>query len=759
MTVAIAADPRSLRRLEDGRFLRGEARYIDDAPAEGMLHAVFVRSPHAHAGLGAIDAAAALAVPGVRAVLTAADMAAEGAGVLPCAASPPLVRPLVVPPRHPLATGAVRHVGEAVALVLADSVAAARDGAEALAVDYDAMPAVTGTAEAARPGAPAVWPQAPDNIAFRFQRGDGGATAAAFAGAAHEVRLDLVNNRVVAAAMEPRGAVAQHDPATGRLHLALSGQDVHGIRRDTAACLGVAPESIHVTCPDVGGGFGMKNVLHPEYAALLVAARRLGRPVRWVADRTEEFTSGVHGRDNVTTARLALDAEGRFLGLDVSTLGNLGAYASSLGPGAHTMAPSSAMGGLYDIPAIFMDVLGVFTHTVPLDAYRGAGKPEANYIIERLIDVAAVQLGMDRVALRRLNLVSGFPHTGAFGITIDTGEFTDNLVRALAAADMPGLPARRAAALARGRRLGQGVACFLETSRGALTEDGGVRFLPDGTVELLAGTQSNGQGLATSFAQLGAARTGLPVEAFRLVQGDSDVVAKGGGHGGARSLVMAGTALRMALDGAIDKARTEAARLLQAEPAALRFADGAFGTAEGAGITLTDLVRALPPGTLDTGAHNPNEDFVFPNGCHVAEVEVDPETGAVALTRYLAVDDYGVLVNPLLCEGQVQGGVVQGIGQALLEGVTYDPESGQLLTATFSDYTIPRAADLPALEVMFVEHPTARNPLGAKGSGQAGAIGAPQVVMNALADAVGARHIDMPATPERVWRACRDAGL
>ena len=752
-----ADDPRSLRRLEDERFLRGAGQYADDVPSAGHLHAAVLRSPHAHAEILRIHAADAAAMPGVRGVFTAADLLADGIRPLPCAMALAAVAPLIVPPRHALAAGRVRFLGEAVALVVADSAAAARDAMERVEVEYQALPAVTVPDAALADAAPQLWPQAPGNLAFRFQRGDRDAVRAAFAAAVYAVRAELVNNRVVAAAMEPRAAMAEHDAATGRMRLLLSGQDVHGLRRDLAACFGVAPGMIQVMCPDVGGGFGMKNVLHPEYVALLWAARRLGRTVRWVADRTEDFLSGVHGRDNLTRARLALDAEGRFLALDVETIGNLGAYVSALGPGAHTNAPSTAMGGLYAIPAIHMDVRGAFTNTVPLDAYRGAGKPEANYVIERLIDIAAHQLGRDRVALRQANLIDAFPYRSALGITIDTGRFQDNMTTALSASDQAGFAARRDDAARRGRLLGRGIACFLETSRGKPTEDAAVRFRKDGTVELLVGTQSNGQGLETSFAQLAARRLGLPVEQCRLVQADSDRIPSGGGHGGARSLVMGGTALVMALDAALDKARTEAGRLLQADPGCLAFAAGQFRTPEGASVGLIEMVRALPAGTLDSGAHNPNEAFVFPNGCHVAEVEVDPETGAVALLRYVAADDYGILVNPLLTEGQVQGGLAQGIGQALMEGVAYDGASGQLLTATFQDYTLPRAADLPWLEVRFNEHPTARNPLGAKGSGQAGAIGAPQAVMGAIADALGIAHLDMPATPERVWRACCEA--
>ncbi len=750
-----ADDARSLRRLEDERFLRGAGRYADDVPAAGHLHALVLRSPHAHAAIVGIQTQEAAAMPGVQGVFTGADLLADGIRPIPCAMTLPPDASLVVPPRHALASGRVRHVGEAVALVAADSAAAARDALEQVIVDYDDLPAVAALGDALAAGAPQVWPEAPGNLAYRYERGDRAAVAAALATAAHTVGLDLVNNRVVAASLETRTALAEHDPATGRMRLLLSGQDVHGIRRDLAHCFGVPPGTIHVVCHDVGGGFGMKNVLYPEHVALLWAARRLGRPVRWTADRTEDFLSGVHGRDNLTRARLALDADGRFLALHVETTANMGAYVSALGPSAQTVAPATAMGGLYAIPAVFMDVRGAFTNTVPVDAYRGAGKPEANYVVERLVDAAAHRLGRDRVALREANLIREFPYTSALGITMDTGRFGDNLAAALRAADRAGFAARRADAARGGRLLGLGVACFLETSRGKPGEDGAVRFLRDGTVELLSGVQSNGQGHETSFAQLAATRLGLPVEQCRLVQADSDRIASGGGHGGARSLPMGGTALVMAVDAALAKAHAEAARLLQADKARVSFTDGLFQIAEGASISLLDMIRTLPAGTLDADAHNPNEAFVFPNGAHVAEVEVDPETGTVSLLRYVAADDYGILVNPLLTESQVQGGLAQGIGQALMETVHYDDGSGQLLTASFQDYTMPRASDLPWLEVCFNEHPTARNPLGAKGAGQAGAIGAPQTVMSAVADALGIAHLDMPATPERVWRACR----
>ena len=751
-----ADDPRSARRVEDDRFLRGVGAYTDDLAGEAALHAIFVRSPNAHARIGAIDTGAAASMPGVLAVFTAADLLGEGVRPIPCAMRLPSVEPLIVPPRHALAAGHVRHVGEAVAMVVAETRVAARDAAEQVTADYEELPAVVLPGAALADGAPRIWPEAPGNLAYRFERGDRDAVARAFETAAHRVTLELVNNRVVAASLETRAATASFDAVSGRLRLVLSGQGVHAIRDDLAACFGLPEEAVQVACPDVGGGFGMKNVVHPEYVALLWAARRLGRPVHWAAERTEDFLSGVHGRDNVTSARLALDADGRFLALDVETIGNLGAYVSALGPGASTLAPSTAMGGVYAIPAIFMAVRGAFTNTVPVDAYRGAGKPEANYLIERLIDVAADQLGHGRAALRRMNLIDA-PYRSALGIEIDTGRFRANLDAAVEAAGDPAR--RRAEAAARGRLYGQGIACFLETSRGTPTEGGAVRFRRDGTVELLSGTQSNGQGHETSFAQIAAKRLGLPAARFRLVQADTGRIAGGSGHGGARSLPMAGAALLMALDASLAKARREAGRLLQGDPDSVRFEAGTFHAAGPGSVTLADLIGMVPEGALDAEALNPNELFVFPNGCHVAEVEVDPETGAVALLRYVAFDDYGVLVNPLLTEGQVQGGLAQGIGQALLERVHYDAEYGQLLTATFSDYTLPRAADLPWLEVRFDEAaPTGRNLLGAKGAGQAGAIGAPQAVMAAITDAIGVADLDMPATPETVWRACRARG-
>jgi carbon-monoxide dehydrogenase large subunit len=752
----------SRRRLEDDRFLRGNGRYVDDIATTDALHGVVLRSPHAHARIVLIDTAAAIAMAGVAAVYTAADLAADGLGPLPCIAKVATVEPLIIPARPALADATVRHVGDPVAFVVAETLAQARDAAEAINVTYAPLAAVTDGAAALAPGAPELWPEAPGNLAFRFQKGDAGAVDAAFASAAHIAALNLVNNRVTAAPMEPRVAIGAHDAASGTFRLDVSGQGVHAIRDQLADDVFRVPrDRIQVMAPDVGGGFGAKNFLFPEYILLLFAARRLGQPVRWVSERMEDFLSTAQGRDNRTRARLALDAEGRFLGLEVETVANLGAYLSTSGPGSSTNAPGTAMGGLYDIPAIHMDVRGAFTNTVPIDAYRGAGKPEANYVIERLIDLAASQAGFSATELRRRNLIANFPHRTAMGMTIDCGTFQANLDRAVAAADVAGFAARRRTAETRGMLRGLGIACFLETSRGAPGEWAAVRFRSDGQIELALGTQSNGQGHETSFPQVAAELLGLPVEQFRLVQADTRHVARGHGHGGARSLHMGGEALVRAIDVVLAKGRALAAQLLQCPEAALEFTDGRFnmaGDAAGRGLGLIEVAQAAREAgvPLDAEVDSDLDLVTFPNGCQVAEVEIDPDTGVVRLERYVAVDDYGRLINPMLTIGQVQGGLAQGIGQALFEEVAYDAASGQILTASLMDYCLPRAEDLPSLEVTCIEVPTMSNRLGVKGSGQAGCIGAPQTVMNAVLDALaplGIGAIDMPATPLKVWRA------
>jgi carbon-monoxide dehydrogenase large subunit len=760
---------RSVRRFEDLRFLTGRGRYVEDVAVPGEAHAYVLRSPHAHAVIERIDTTPARATPSVLGVFTEADLRAEAIGPLPCVAQVATVDPMIVPPRYALARGRVRHVGDPVALVVAESRDLARDAAERIAIEYRPLEAVVDALAALQPGAPAIWGEAPGNLCYRFQKGDQTATSAALARAVHIVEIELVNNRVVPVPIEPRAAIGNYDATADCMQLLLTGQGVHGIRNQLAQAVFHLPlEQIQVTAPDVGGGFGMKNFVYPEWVLVLWAARRLGRPVKWVAERAEEFVSGTQGRDNHTKARLALDESGRFLALEVSTVANLGAYLSSNGPGSSTNSPATAMGGVYAIPAIFMDVRGALTNTVPIDAYRGAGKPEANYLIERLIDLAGRRIGCDPVSLRRRNLIAEFPYHSALGMAIDCGRFAANLDDATARARDADFAVRRATSAAQGRLRGLGVGCFLETARGTPNEGAEIKFDPDGGVSLILGTQSNGQGHETSYPQIAAALLGLPLEAFRLVQADTSSVKTGAGHGGARSMHQGGTALVRAAEMVIEKGRAIAAGLLQANIADVVFSAGRFkveGTERE--MDLLAVARAasdpanLPDGSmpgLDSYVFNQSDVFTFPNGCHIAEVEIDPETGVVTLERYTVVDDYGRLINPMLTKGQVQGGVAQGIGQALLEHTVYDAGSGQLLSGSLMDYALPRADDLPPFDITLAELPTSANPLGVKGSGQAGCIAAPQTIINAVVDALsplGIDHIDMPATPERVWRAIR----
>lgn len=743
---------RSIRRLEDARFLTGSGRYLADIPSPDALWGHVLRSPHAHARIERIDTAAAARAPGVRAIYTSADL--EGLGTMPCLAA---VTPLIVPPRHALAVGRVRHVGDPVAFIVADTAEQAREAAELVEVDYAPLPSVVDGRAAVGADAPLLWDQAARNTAFHIQKGDAAAVAEAMKQAAHVVEVDVMNNRVVVVPLEHRAGIARYDAATGTFDLELTGQGLHGIRRQLAEFVFKLPlDRIRLHAPDVGGGFGTKNFLYPEWILLLFAARALGKPVRWEADRVEDFQSSAQGRDIAATARLGLDKDGRFLALDVAMVANHGAYLSGNGPGAAAVAASTAQGGVYAIPAIAVDICGAFTNTVPVDAYRGAGKPEANYIVERCIEAAARQLGRDPADLRRQNLISSFPHRTALGMNIDSGAFVDNLDRAVQRADVPGFGARQAEAKGRGKLLGLGIGCFLETSRGAPNEGAEVRFETDGTVTVAVGTESNGQGHETAYAQIAADRLGVPMEAVRYVQADTRAVKSGAGHGGARSMHMGGTAAVKAIDAALARARGTAARLLQADEADLAFDSGAFTVRDtGRRIELLDVARESGA-ALGEHVMNMTDVFTFPSGCHVAEVEVDPETGAARLLRYTAIDDYGCLINPLLTEGQVQGGVAQGIGQALLEHTVYDPDSGQLLSGSLNDYALPRADDLPDFDIELIERPTAANPLGVKGSGQAGCIAAPQTVMAAVLDALrpaGVEVIDMPATPERIWRA------
>jgi aerobic carbon-monoxide dehydrogenase large subunit len=760
---------RSINRLEDDRFVRGRGHYVADLAASDALHGLVVRSTHAHARIVAIHADAARRMPGVAAVLTGADLAADDIGPMPCAATHvPMATPLVVPPYHALAREAVRHVGDPIAFVVAESAEIARDALDAVVVDYEPLSAVISMTEAVLPGSSSIWPEAKNNVAFEFQRGEAGPVEAAIRAAAHVVECELVNNRVVAAPLETRGAIGTFDASNGRLHLTASAAGAHTIRDLLADQVFRVPrEKLRVSIPDVGGGFGMKNVLYPEWVLVLWAARRLCRPVKWIGDRSEDFIASVHGRDSLLRARLALDGDGKFLALEATVTANMGAYVSTVAPIVPTMAMGSAMGGVYDIPLIAFRTRGVFTNTTPVDAYRGAGKPEANYLIERLIDIAASELGIDALELRRKNILRRFPHHSAMGLSIEQGSFAHAIDLAVAAAE--GFKARRKDSGARGKLRGLGYACFLETARGQPNEMAELQFSEGGQILLKVGTHSNGQGHETTYAQIAADALGLPIERFQFRQGDTDDLGSGGGHGGARSMHQGGTALLLAAEGLIENARRLAARLLQTGVDTVRYEAGTLRVAATEReISLDEVARAsyqvtaddVMPGLAHKAVHLCDR-YTFPNGCHVAEVEIDAATGEVTLDRYVIFDDFGRLLDPRLTLGQVHGGVVQGIGQALFEQALFDADTGQILSGSLMDYALPRAGDVPSFEGdLTSEFPSRANRLGVKGSGQAGAIAAPATIMNAVMNALrplGVRHLDMPATPARIWDAIEAA--
>ncbi|HET7879315.1 MAG TPA: xanthine dehydrogenase family protein molybdopterin-binding subunit [Acetobacteraceae bacterium] len=758
----------SVPRVEDPRLLTGGGRYTDDIVLPGMLHGIVLRSPHAAAKLGAIDTSAAASVAGVKAIYTAAEMKADGIGPMPCAA-PVQNRDgsnMADPPHFALADGMVRHVGDAVAFVVAETAKAARDAADLIAVDYDPVPAVTEVAAATAQGAPLVWPDVRYNVAFDWGLGDKAATDALFAQAAHVTRLTVVNNRVVVASMEGRAAIADYDTTTDRWTLYANTQGGWLIKNLIASSFGAEPASFRVITPDVGGGFGMKAFLYGEHVLVCYAARKLGQPVKWTSDRGEAFLADTQGRDNVTLGELAIDKDGKFLALRTRNLANMGAYLSTFAPYIPTLAGGAVLSGVYDLKQIYAHVLGVFTHTVPVDAYRGAGRPESNYLLERLVDAAARELKLDPAELRRRNMVpaSAMPHATPVGKTYDTGDFPMVLDAALKQMDYAGFPARRAAAAQRGKRRGIGLSYYLEVTMGDPTERAEIRFADDGFVDLYVGTQSTGQGHETGYIQLMSQRLGIDGEKIRVRQGDTDTIPVGGGTGGSRSLYSEGLAIITTADTVINKGKQAAGEVLEASPADIAFADGRFsivGTDRGIDIialAATQRQKAVAgehATTLDAAEVVDVAEHTFPNGCHMAEVEVDPDTGVVDIVRYRVCDDFGKTVNPMIVRGQVHGGVAQGLGQALLERTSFD-ESGQLLSGSFMDYALPRANDLPDIEVDLLEVPSASNPLGVKGAGEAGSVGSPPAVINAIIDALsgdGVTHIDMPATSEAVWRA------
>jgi aerobic carbon-monoxide dehydrogenase large subunit len=757
-----------VRRKEDRRFITGAGRYLDDIVVPGAVFAYVLRSPHGHAAIKSLDVAAARKAAGVVAVLTGADAEADGVRPVPCMAPIP-IKPGTpaqnMPRRTVLATGRVRHVGDAVALVIAATRQQAQDAAELIEVDYEILSAVTDTAAAAKPGAPQLWPEAPGNTNFIWADGDKAKTDQAFAAAARIVTVEVVNNRVVPNSMEPRGAVGVYDQAQGSYTLYASSQGAHLLKEILAGA--ILPEAgadkIRVITPDVGGGFGMKIFLYPEYVMLLWAARRVGRPVKWIADRSEGFVSDTQGRDNVTRAELALDGNSRFLAIRVATLANMGAYLSNFGPYIPTEAGKGMHVGVYAISTAYVEVTGVFTNTVPVDAYRGAGRPEAAYMLERLVDRAGRETGLGAAEIRRRNFipVAAMPFKTSLGHTYDSGDFAGNMTAAMKAADWEGFPARKAEAARRGKLRGIGMSYYIEVCGGAPGVPALVRFEADDTVSLIIGTQSNGQGHETAYAQIVSERLGIPFDKITTRQGDTAALKTGSFTGGSRSVPVGGVAARMASDVVIDKGKTLAADLLEAAAADIEFRAGNYvvaGTDRMIGIFAVAKAARDGKGPLFDGeAEFLPEVATFPNGAHICELEIDADTGSTAVVGYTAVDDFGQVINPLLLGGQVHGGIAQGIGQALLERTVYD-ETGQLLSGSFTDYTMPRAGDIPDIDFRWNVIPCRTNPLGIKGCGEAGAIGAPPAVMNAVIDALGDRGVtavDMPATPERLWRALR----
>ncbi len=773
----------SVKRKEDIRFITGKGHYVDDINRPGQAYANFLRSPHAHATIDKIDTAAALKSKGVVAVFTGDDIAADKVGGLPCGwmihskdGSP------MKAAAHPaLAQGKVRYVGDHVAVVIADTYAQARDAAEKIAVGYTELPAVVDLAKAMSPDEAQIHEAAPNNTIFNWHLGDKAATDAAFASAAHVTKLDIVNNRLIPNAMEPRAAVGEYDSGADALTLYTTSQNPHVARLVLSAFIGLTPENkLRVIAPDVGGGFGSKIFIYAEETVCAWAARKIDRPVKWTAERTESFLADAHGRDHVTHAELALDASGKITGLRAHTIANLGAYMSTFSSFVPTYAYAPLLSGQYDIPNIYAEVDAVYTNTAPVDAYRGAGRPEAAFVIERLVEIAARQTGRDPAEFRRVNFVKSFPHQTPVLMTYDAGDFAAALDKALELADYKGVGARKAASAAKGKLRGVGFSAYIEACGVApsqvvgalgggvgLWESAEVRVNPVGTVEVLTGCHSHGQGNETTYAQLVSSRLGIPIENVSVIHGDTDKVQFGMGTYGSRSGAVGMSALSKALDKIEAKAKKVAGHVLEASEGDIEFKDGKFtvkGTDKSVDFSSVALNaytahkfngQELEPGLKECAFWDPIN-FTFPAGVHICELEIDPQTGVVTIDRWTAVDDFGKLINPMIVEGQVHGGIAQGVGQALLEGAHYD-SYGQLLTASYMDYCMPRADDLPSFKVETVETPCPSNPLGLKGCGEAGAIAAPPAVINALTDALGHEDVRMPATPQVVWRAAQKA--
>jgi carbon-monoxide dehydrogenase large subunit len=762
-----------VKRSEDPKLVRGEGRFTDDVSALRQAHAVMVRSRHAHGIIRAIDTAAARAMPGVLGVYTGADFAAAGYGTLKCIV--PFKNrdgsEMKKPPRPAMPTDKVRFVGDPLACVVAETLLQAKDAAEAVEVDIEPLPSITNPEDAVRDGAPVIYDEAPDNVALDYHYGDSEQVAAAFAKAAHVTRLKLINNRVVVNAMEPRAALALYE--AGRFTLHVPSQGVFGMRANVAQVLGIEPKLVRVLTGNVGGSFGMKAPIFAEYVCALHAARALGRPVKWTDERSGSFVSDSHGRDHRVTAELALDAAGNFLAVRLTSFGNMGGFLAAVAPIPSTLNAVKNVQNVYRTPLIEVSTKCVFTNTTQVSAYRGAGRPEGNYYMERLIDTAAAEMEIDRLELRRRNHIRArdIPCKTASGMTYDSGDFTTVMKKAVEAADIKGFRQRQRESRKRGKLRGLGIGSYLEVTAPPSKEMGGIIFEGDGGVTLLTGTLDFGMGHATPFAQVLSEKLGIPFEKIRLVQGDSDRLVMGGGSGGSKSIMHTGTAIVEAAAKVIDQGKQIASHVLEAAVADIEFKDGRFviaGTDRSTGIMeLAEKIRGginLPEGiptSLDVRHVAEMSDPTFPNGCHVAEVEVDPETGVIEVVKYSCVNDFGTVINPMIVEGQLHGGVVQGIGQALMEMTVYDAD-GQLLTGSYMDYALPRATDAPPnFLVANHEVPATTNVLGVKGCGEAGCAGALVSLMNAVVDALspyGIRHIDMPATPSRVWQAIREAG-
>ena len=769
-------------RVEDQRFLTGRSRYVDDLQLPHMVHGAVVMSPHAHARIRSIDASEALQLPGVLCVITGRELQKEGLGGIPPLFMPEdmggpkgyrTFRPLLEPAK-------VRYVGDRVAFVVATTPEQARIAAERVEVDYEPLPAVVSVEDAAKEGAPKVWDDnAAGNLAFPLMMGNKDATEAAFAKAKHKVSVRLYNNRITANSMEPRAALGDYNGADDAFTLHTSSQNPHGVRSILCGAVFKMPEiKLRVVAPDVGGGFGMKGDIYPEDGLVLWASRKVGRPVKWVATRTESMLGDNHGRDQLISAEMALDENGKILAVRAQALHSVGSYVTNAGV-VPVLCALRNIPNVYVVPAMLVASKATFTHTTPLGPYRGAGRPEASYVIERLMDEAARKLAMDPVELRRRNYIppSAMPYNttanwtigNAVGWTYDSGDFGKLTDRALELADWPGFQKRKKESESKGRLRGRSLIYYLEDS-GVFNERMELRFDPSGMVTIVAGTHSHGQGHATTYAQLVSEWLEVPFENIRLVQGDTDAVAFGRGTYASRSAMLGGSALRGAADAIIEKAKGMAAHLMEASPKDLEFKAGKFAVVgTDRAIPLIDVAKAFyrpvgPTTQFATGldaSGSSNVPPTFPNGCHACELEIDPDTGEVFIDRYVVVDDVGRVINPMICHGQIEGALAQGIGQALMENIAFDRESGQMLSASFMDYAMPRASDLPPhYELDFIDVPAKTNPLGVKGVGEAGCVGAPPVVMNAILDALqprGVAHLDMPATPHRIWQALRKA--